>query len=82
MFHPDPACWLSANLYDLYHCCVHSDKLLMMDTVPVQNRQSFISKNKIEKLVHLVGFIIRNYHNAQSRERQICRNALTFISIH
>jgi len=31
-FHPDPACKLSANLYDIYHCCVYSEKLLMMDT--------------------------------------------------
>jgi hypothetical protein len=23
MEHPDPACKLSANLYDTYHCCVH-----------------------------------------------------------
>jgi len=30
-FHPDPACKLSANLYDIYHCCVYSEKLLMMD---------------------------------------------------
>ena len=30
------------------------------------------SKNKFEKLVHLVGFIIRIYHNARSSERQIC----------
>ena len=22
---------LSANLYDIYHCCVYSDKILMMD---------------------------------------------------
>jgi len=22
---------LSANLYDIYHCCVYSEKLLMMD---------------------------------------------------
>jgi len=28
------------------------------------------SKNKFEKLVHLVGFIIRIYHNAWSLERQ------------
>jgi len=27
--------------------------------------------NKIEKLVHLVGFIIRIYHDARSPERQI-----------
>ena len=32
----------------------------------------FYSKNKFEKLVHLVGFIIRNYHNPRSPERQRC----------
>ena len=32
----------------------------------------FYSKNKFEKLVHLVGFIIRSYHDARSPERQIC----------
>ena len=32
---------------------------------------SFIPKNKFEKLVHLVGFIIRIYHDARSPERQI-----------
>ena len=31
----------------------------------------FYSKNKFEKSVHLVGFIIRIYHEARSRERQI-----------
>ena len=31
----------------------------------------FYSKNKLEKLVHLVGFIIRIYHDARSPERQI-----------
>ena len=30
----------------------------------------FYSKNKIEKLVHLVGFIIRIYNDARSPERQ------------
>jgi hypothetical protein len=30
----------------------------------------FHSKNKFEKLVHLVGFIIRTYHDARWRERQ------------
>ena len=29
-FHPDPARKLTANLYDIYHCCVYSEKLLMM----------------------------------------------------
>jgi len=31
----------------------------------------FYSKNKFEKLVHLIGFIIRIYHDARSAERQI-----------
>ena len=36
-FRPDPACKLSANLYDIYHCYVHSEKLLMMDRGTVRN---------------------------------------------
>ena len=36
--HPDPARKLSANLYDIYHCCVYSEKLLMMDTGTVRNK--------------------------------------------
>jgi len=31
----------------------------------------FYSKNKFEKLVHLVCFIIRIYHDARSPERQV-----------
>ena len=30
-FRSDPARKLSANLYDIYHCCVYSEKLLMID---------------------------------------------------
>jgi len=30
----------------------------------------FYSKNKFEKLVHAVGFVIRIYHDARSPERQ------------
>ena len=30
----------------------------------------FYSKNKFEKLVHLVGFIIRIFHDTPSHERQ------------
>ena len=36
-FDPDPARKLSANLYDIYHCCVYSEKLLMMDRGTVRN---------------------------------------------
>jgi len=28
---------LSANLYDIYHCCVYSEKLLMMDEGTLRN---------------------------------------------
>jgi len=44
----------------------------MMDRGTVQNMKSFYSKNKFEKLLHQVGFIIRIYHDAWSSERQIC----------
>jgi len=37
------------------------------------------SKNKFEKLVHLVGFIIRIFHDTRSPERQITRYSL-FLS--
>jgi len=60
-FHPDPAHKLSANLYDLYHCFVYSDK----KKTPGDGHRNcpkhveFHSKNKFEKLVYLVGFITR-----------------------
>jgi hypothetical protein len=44
VFHPDPARKLSANMYNIYHCCVCSEKLLMMDRGTVQNMWSFIPK--------------------------------------
>jgi len=37
----------------------------------------FYSKNRFEKLVHLVGCIIRNHHDARSPERQIGTRSLT-----
>ena len=33
----DPARKLAANLYDMYHCCVYSEKILMMDRETVRN---------------------------------------------
>ena len=42
-----------------YHCCVYSENLLMMETKCLKHVE-FYSKNKFEKLVHLVGFIIRS----------------------
>jgi len=36
-FRPDPARKLSANLYDIYHCCMYSEKLPTMDRGTVRN---------------------------------------------
>jgi len=36
-FQPDPVRKLSTNLYGIYHCCVYSEKLLMMDRGIVRN---------------------------------------------
>ena len=49
----------------------------MMDRGTDRNMQSFNSKNKFEKLVHLVGFMIRIYHDARSPERQISDESCT-----
>ena len=35
---------LSANLYDVHHCCVYSEKLPMMDRRTVRNMYSLIPK--------------------------------------
>ena len=40
----------------------------------------FYSKNKFEKLMHLVGFIVWIYHDARSPERQI-KDQYTFLII-
>ena len=36
-FRPDPARELSENLYDMHHCCVYSEKLLLMDRGTLRN---------------------------------------------
>ena len=62
MEHPDTARKLSANLYDIYtyHCCVYSEKIPDVGQRNCPKHIELHSKNKFEKLVHLVGFIIRN----------------------
>jgi len=35
---------LSANLYDIYYCCVYSERLLMMDRGTARNMWSFIPR--------------------------------------
>ena len=68
---PDPARKLSANLYDTYILLCVQRKTPDEGQSNCQKHVEFYSKNKFEKLVHLVTFIIRIYHDAQSPERQI-----------
>ena len=39
--HPDPSRKLSANLYDIYHYCVYSEKLLMIEGLSETRRVLF-----------------------------------------
>ena len=41
---PDSPRKLSENLYEIYHSCVYSEKLMMMDRGTVRNMYSFIPK--------------------------------------
>ena len=66
-------------VYVIQVCCVYSAKLMMMDRETVRNMYSFIPRI-YEKLVPLVGFIIRIYHDAGSPVRQM--TAITIISPH
>jgi hypothetical protein len=51
----------------------------MMDKETVKDVE-FYSKNKSEKLVHLVGFIIRTYHGARSSECQMETGSVSILS--
>jgi len=70
MFRPDPARKLSASLYDIYHCDVYSAKTPDDGQRNCPKHVGFYCKNKFQKLVHLVGFIIRiacrNSHHESS----------------
>jgi hypothetical protein len=57
-FHPDPACKLSANLYDTYLLLCVQWKTTDDGQRKCLKHVEFHSENKFEKLVHLVGFII------------------------
>ena len=58
-------------VYVIQVWCVYSERTPGGGQRNCLKHVEFYSKNKFEKLVHLVGFIIRIYHNAQSPERQI-----------
>jgi len=59
MEYPDPARKLSANLYGIYHCCAYSEKTPDNGRRNCPKHVEFHSENKFEKLVQLIGFIIR-----------------------
>ena len=61
---------MSANLCDIYHCCVYSEKNPDDGHRNSAKHVEFYSKNKFEKLLHLVRFIVRICHDALSPERQ------------
>jgi hypothetical protein len=67
---PDPARKLSAYLYDIYHCCVYSEKTPDDGQRNCPKHVEYYSKNKFDKLVYLGGFIIRIYHDTRPHERQ------------
>jgi len=53
-FLPDPA----RKLYDIYHCCGYSEKTPDDGQRNCPKHVVFYSKNKFEKLVHLVDLIL------------------------
>jgi hypothetical protein len=67
---PDPARKLSVNLYDIHHRCVYSEKTPDDGQRNCSKHVEYYSKNKFEKLIHVIGFIIRIYYDARSPERQ------------
>jgi hypothetical protein len=52
----------------------------MMDKKTHPKHVEFYSKNKFDKLVHLVGFIIRIYHNAWSSECERSYSGITLTN--
>jgi len=84
-FRPDPASKLSAYLYDTYTIALCTVKNFWWWTEELSETCRVYTKNKVEKLVHLVGFIIGIYHDARLPERQVdshntMKTPLTLIS--
>ena len=62
---------LSAKLYDIYHSCMYSEKKPDDGQRNYPKHVEFYSKNKFEKLVHLVGFILRIFWRCYSKLRTV-----------
>ena len=54
----------------------------MMERGTVRKNVEFYSKNKFDKLVHLVGFIVIIYHDARSPERKKCVKKALYHSLY
>jgi hypothetical protein len=53
----DPARKVFEKLYDIHHCSVYSEKTPDNGQRNCPKHVEFHSKNKFEKLVHLVGYV-------------------------
>ena len=62
-FRPDP----SRKLYYIHHCCVYSEKTLDDRQRKCPKHVEFYPKNKFEKILHLVGSIMRIAYNSSIR---------------
>jgi len=67
------------NMYDIYLLLCIQYQTSDDGQKTCLKHAEFYSKNKFEKLVHLVGFIIRIYHDAWSSECQIQQMLKGFI---
>ena len=62
------------------HCCVYSEKTADDGQRNCPKHVEFYSKNKFEKLVHLVGFIIRVY--ITMRGQMNVKKVRTFLEVY
>jgi hypothetical protein len=76
---------LESCLYDIYHCWVYSEKPPDDGQRNCPKHVEFHFQNKFEKLVHLVGFIIRKFvttHSHISRCTVTCHDARSHVMMH
>jgi len=59
-------------------CCVYNTSTPDDGQKTCPKHVEFYSKNKFEKLVHLIGFITRIYYNARSSE---CQNCTLYVGL-
>ena len=77
-FRPDPTRELSANLYDIYHCCVYSGKTPDDGQRNCPKHVEFYSKNKYEKISASSWFC---YKNSVSTDFNLIRRFILLCAI-